>query len=340
MILVIWYDITNTPQVHFLTSIIKALNKVFPHEYIISTRDFSETETLLKQLSFQSVKTFGTHYGKDRFKKIHGLMKRFSEVLDNKLSYDVSISCGSEAAIWSSWLRGKQSIAFGDNDLAKQWTYGLFVSHAFFPNSIPQKILTSQGISPQRLTLYNGFKEDIYIADYVPNQDFLNTIPFQNYVIVRPENLQANYVKGNQHSITPALLKNLSNKGYNIIYLPRYPLDRSYAQSINNIFIPEKPLNGLDACYYADAVFTGAGTFAREAACLGTPAFSFFAGAQLLAVDKTLIEQKKVFFSRDVNEILEKVKHMNKRNFDASKSKSVRDEVISKLISVLKDEHK
>ena len=41
------------------------------------------------------------------------------------------------------------------------------------------------------------------------------------------------------------------------------------------IFVPEGPLNGLDVCY-SDAVLTGAGTFAREAAILGTPAISFF----------------------------------------------------------------
>ena len=132
----------------------------------------------------------------------------------------------------------------------------------------------------------------IYISDYQPDPHFLEDMPFDTYVLVRPENIQANYIRnGNVRSITPELLRLLSEQNYNILYLPRYEFDRSYADGLKNIHIPSAPVNGLDACYYADAVLTGAGTFAREAACLGVPAVSFYAGRELLTVDQSMIKK-------------------------------------------------
>jgi len=336
--MIIWYDITNSPQVHFLLAIKNSLGGKYHHDYIITTREFAETTYLLRQKKENNFTIIGTHYGRVKKDKIKGLISRFFAIYKNVSAYDISISCGSEEAIWNSFLKGRKSIAFGDNDLAKQWTYGRFVNYVFFPSAIDKKILIKQGINEKKLYQYNGYKEDIYLADYIPDYGFFDYLPFKNYVLVRPENIEANYI-GNipVHTITPFLLKELSKSGYNILYLPRYKTDKEYAKGIDNVYIPEEPVNGLDACYFADAVLTGAGTFAREAACLGVPSFSFFAGKQLLSVDKALIKEKKMFWSRDVGELIEALKKSEKRNVDLTHSKNVQEEVISKLLEVIRN---
>lgn len=334
--MVIWYDITNTPQVHFILALKDSLSKVMPHQSIISAREFSETASLLKQKTDDPFTTIGSHKGKSKAKKIGGLLHRFAEAQKTVSKYDVSISCGSEAAVWTSALRRKKSIAFGDNDLAKQWTYGIFVDMAIFPDAIEESVLTRQGIGKKRLYRYHGFKEDIYLANYKPDRSFVDTLPFSTYVVVRPENLQANYINNEEASpITPMLLKELSKSGYNILYLPRYEIDRSFSEGIDNIYIPEQPVNGLDACFFADAVLTGAGTFAREAACLGVPSFSFFAGKDLLAVDKALIRDGKMFFSRDVLDLLAALRKSARSEESLTRSQAVQDEVINKLKELL-----
>ncbi|GAB1467456.1 DUF354 domain-containing protein [Candidatus Cloacimonadota bacterium] len=334
--MIIWYDITNTPQVHFVLAIKEALDKRLPHKSLITTREFSETTQLLRKKTNEPFTVIGSHKGKGSYKKIGGLISRFYETQKTLSHFDASISCGSEVAIWSAALKGKKSIAFGDNDLAKQWTYGLFVSKAFFPDAIEESVLTRQGIRKHKLYRYHGYKEDLYLADYVPDNSFKDTMPFSIYVVVRPENLQANYINNDSaRPITPMLLKELSKAGHNILYLPRYDIDRSYAEGIENIYIPEKPVNGLDACYYSDAVLTGAGTFAREAACLGVPSFSFFAGKSLLAVDKSLIKAGKMYFSRDVSELMGKLKTSTRADVDMTRSKTVQEEVITKLKEVI-----
>jgi hypothetical protein len=267
----VWFDITNTPHVHFMLGIKETLDQYGEFGYIFTSRDFSETNKLLRQKIGDNFTTIGKHYGKKKLDKVRGLASRFLQISRRVGNYDISISNGSESAIWLSFLKGKKSIAFGDNDTARQWTYGRFVNFAFFPDAIERQILTNQGISEKRLYLYHGYKEDIYLADFRPDPEFLQKLPFKEYVIVRPENLMANYIR-NDHvkSITPELLKILSDAGINILYLPRYVSDHDYARGINGIHIPEEPINGLDACYYATAVLTGAGTIAREAACIIT----------------------------------------------------------------------
>lgn len=332
----IWYDITNTPQVHFILAVKNALNGTYKHDSIITTREFSETTRLLKQKTSEPFFVIGSHKGKSKAKKLGGVFTRFSETLNKVQGFDVSISCGSESAVWSSFVKAKKSVTFGDNDLAKQWTYGLFVSKAFFPDAIDESILLRQGISKRRLVRYRGFKEDLYLADYAPDDNFSRSLPFEHYVVVRPENLQANYINNDSAKpITPKLLQALSRGGYNILYLPRYAVDKAYAEGVKNIYIPDKPINGLDACFYSDAVLTGAGTFAREAACLGVPSFSFFAGKSLLAVDKAMIRDGKMYFSREVSELMAKLKASKRADVDMHRSKAVQEEVISKLKEVI-----
>lgn len=331
-----WFDITNTPQVHFLLSILKGLKDSGEHEFILTTRDFSETVNFLKKKTELTFQVIGGHHGKNKMNKATGLIGRFLTLQRSKLDFDVSISCGSEAAIWNSWLKGKISIAYGDNDLARQWTYGRMVNFAMFPDAIPASILNRQGLSGKKLYQYNGYKEHVYIADYEPDENFDKDLPFKDYVVVRPENIQANYVNGEYGgTITPQLLKLLAEKGLNILYLPRYDFDRSYADGIKNIYIPSGPINGLDACYFSNGVFTGAGTFAREAACLGLPSFSFFAGSKLLAVDKSLIQQDKMFFSRDANMLVSKFLKTNRKPADLHKAKEVKKEVMDKTIKFI-----
>ena len=299
----IWFDITNTPQVHFLVGISKLLSaEIF--DCTFTARDFSETVGLLRQKIGNDFLTIGSHYGKSRSKKIFGLGLRLLEISRTVKEYDISISNGSESAIWLSAIKGKPSIAFGDNDLAKQWTYSKFVNHSFFPSAVDPEVLKKQGLK-NKFTLYDGFKEDIYISSFEPDVNFKQILPFDDYVVLRAENLQANYVSGkNSTTIIPELLELLIEEGLNVVFLPRYASDRELVPKSESVYIPDVPLDGLNLVYHSKGVFTGAGTLAREAACMNIPSFSFFAGDRLLAVDQAMVKEGKMFFSRQPSELV------------------------------------
>lgn len=328
----VWFDITNTPQVHFLLAVRSMLCDKFS-DFLFSVREFSETISLIeKSVDKSSLIIINSSYGTTKFQKAISLIRRFCFINARNIEYDLSISCGSDSAIWHSFINRKKSIAFGDNDTAKQWTYSRFVDFAFFPDAIDPKVLNRQGLK-NKFHLYHGFKEDIYLSYFKPDDKFMDKVPYMNYVVLRPENIHANYLNNRKvTSIVPKLLSRLLAKGLKVIFLPRYDADREYAKGLKNVFIPAEPLNGLDLCFNADAVLTGAGTFAREAACLGVPSFSFYAGKQLLAVDKKLINDKKMIHSRDPDYLVRKVLVSKKNSPDIGTSVVVREELKEKLI--------
>lgn len=309
---VIWFDINNVPHVNFLLPIIHKYEKEF--DIIYSLRDFAETKGLFEKRIGKPYLEAGTHQGGIKLMKVLGVFKRFGILRRNLPYFDIKISVGGDASSMLAKLRGKMSVTFDDNETSPNWRYAPFSDLAFWPKVINPTVLRKQGFK-KNLYQYNGYKEDFYLADYQPNPSFLKQLPFEYYVVVRPENIKASYVEGRQ-SIVPELLKELDAAGYNILFLPRYESDRDYTQGIKNIYIPKDAVNGLDACYYADAILTGAGTMAREAACLGVPSVSFFAGAHLLSVDQSLVDAGKMFFSRDVAQIMQYLEHAKDSFFE------------------------
>ena len=296
----IWFDITNVPHVSFFLPIIHKYENEY--DIIFSLRDFAETKSLFEKRIGKEYIEVGQHKGGNKLRKILGVIERI--ILLNKQipEFDIKISVGGDASCIIAKLRGKLSVTFDDNEKAPNWRYAPFSDLAFWPKVVPQQKLRKQ-LFKKNLYQYNGYKEDFYLANYEPNPAFLEQLPFEHYIVVRPENIKANYVEGRQ-SIVPELLKELDAAGYNILFLPRYESDKDYATGIKNIYVPKEAVNGLDACYYADAILTGAGTMAREAACLGVPSVSFFAGAHLLAVDQSMVDAGKMFYSRDVQQIM------------------------------------
>jgi predicted glycosyltransferase len=93
----------------------------------------------------------------------------------------------------------------------------------------------------------------------------------------------------------------------------------------------------LDAVYFSKGVLTGAGTFAREAAALGVPAVSCFAGSKLLSVDVSLINEKRLFYTRDPQSAVDYILNCPKPEGlpDLTRLKKVKKELIEKLSEVM-----
>jgi uncharacterized protein len=329
----IWFDFTNPPHVNFFLPIIRHYEKKGV-EIKLTAREFVETTKLLKLNNLTHI-VYGKHGGRGKLSKIYELISRELQLLSNLSDFDYSLSTNYEAPL-ASWLKRKPSFVFDDNDISPNWLYAKFAKYVISPNNIDKDAMFRMGIKNKQLVTYNGFKENIYIADYRPNPIFLAQLPFTDFITVRPENIQASYVPSGRRSIVPQLIESLIAKGYNVLYLPRYKSDRDYVSKNDKLFIPTSPLNGLDVCYYSNAVLTGAGTFSREAAVMGTPAVSFFAGDEFLGVDKIMFSKKMVFFSRNVNDIVNFVEKSKKKEFNRQQSVDVQNELFSILDTLIK----
>ncbi|MGB1729228.1 MAG: DUF354 domain-containing protein [Crocinitomicaceae bacterium] len=328
----IWFDFSNPPHVNLFLPLLKHFEQKGLSTHA-TARDFVETKGLLNKYGID-YQLFGKHGGKNRFAKIYNLVKRNYKLYQNIPEFDFNISSSFEAA-QVSWLKRKPAIFFDDNEVAPNWVYSKFVKHVFIPSFIDPKLFIKDGIHQSKIIQYNGYKEHIYIADYKPDPDFKKLIPFDTFITIRPENLKASYVPDQAKSIVPELVDVLIKKGHNILFLPRYKDDQKYVSKHKQIFVPEGPLNGLDVCYYSEAILTGAGTFAREAAILGTPAISFFAGKKLLSVDASMIQSKMMHHSRNVNEIMSILESSKKGKPNFKESKKVQREVLSLLEGII-----
>ncbi|MEN8251178.1 MAG: DUF354 domain-containing protein [Bacteroidota bacterium] len=324
----IWFDFTNPPHVNFFKPLINYY-KLKGFDSLCTAREFVETLDLLKlyQIDFQ---VYGKHGGRKKFNKILALLRRYQQLYHHIDSFDISFSSNNEAPL-VSWLKRKPAFVFDDNDISPNWLYSKFSSWVISPEHIDKNAMYKMGVDPSRLLCYNGFKEHIYIADYEPDTSFLDGLPFDEFVTVRPENIQAAYIPKGVSSIVPALVEKLLSKKFNILFLPRYKSDYELIPADDRVFIPSKPLNGLDVSYYSTAILTGAGSFSREAAIMGTPAVSFYAGSKILGVDQKMFNDGLVYHSRNPEDIIKYLMTSKKKIFNQYNCKSVQANLFSLL---------
>ena len=328
----IWIDITNTPHVNTLMPIIRHL-EAQGHELIYTARDFSETLPLLAKHGIKPI-VYGKYKGKSRVKKVMGLLQRMWMLLFDLPKFDLALSLGGNYTSAIAWLRGKKSIVFSDNDISFKFFSFAMGSYFIFPFYFKyQKIQKKYRIKDSQIRTFQGFKEDIYIADFQPDAEFLKQLPFSEFITIRPENLKASYVPKDSTTIVPALFEVFRDE--NILFLPRYEEEKKMAEGYDNIWYPDPPLSGLDVCYYTKAMLTGAGTFAREAALLGVPAVSFFPSEVFLTVDEVMQDMGIEFKSRNAEEIRNYVKTTKKKPASTERSKDVLKEVLSIIDNII-----
>jgi predicted glycosyltransferase len=103
-----------------------------------------------------------------------------------------------------------------------------------------------------------------------------------------------------------------------------------------NAYVPSEPVNGLDLCWFSQAVLTGSGTLAREAACMGVPAVSFFP-EKLISVDEQLAKSNLLFHTREPERIVDYIIKEGKRDRSRypEESKRVKAQVVLILKQIL-----
>jgi len=337
----LWVDISNTPQVHVVRAIVREMKG-----YSVYVTGFKrgETEELMKMFGLN-----GEVFGEDHYNpliKSLSFASRTFRLLYKAPKARVLLSFENAMPIPAGKLKGIKVILMLDNDLK-------FIGKKPLFQRIESRIkkMADYVIVPEvaretfesyfdTVITYPGYKEHIYITDFQPDPKFIEKsgIPFEDYVVLRPESLTSLYVLHGE-SLVPELLRLFERENINVVYLPRNEEERALANGFDNVYIPLKALDGLNLIYHSKATLTGSGTMAREAAVMGVPAVSFFPGERLLAVDRDLVEKGKMLHSREPEEIIEYVvKNWKKRregNYETAQE--IKEQVIYQIISIIGD---
>jgi predicted glycosyltransferase len=127
------------------------------------------------------------------------------------------------------------------------------------PRAFPDASLRRFGARARKVRRYNGTKEDVYLADFKPDPEFnlqLRALGVEStdvLIVVRPPAREALY--------------------------HRFENELFYAAHATPSFIvPERALDGANLIAAADLVVSAGGTMNREAAALGVPAATIYAG--------------------------------------------------------------
>lgn len=327
----IWVDIINPSHALFFNVVLKDLQD---ERLQVTIRERAETVELAKMLGIEG-RVIGSDH-RNGVKKSLSMVGRTLALWTSVDDFDCALSFENGMSVMVSKMKGGRSVLLCDNDLKFFQKRSVLQYMETGIKDLADKVIIPQAcheafssnMSGHGLYAYDGYKEDVYIAAFEPDPLFLEKLPFDEYVVIRPEALASFYVLENR-TIVPDLVRLFRENGINVVYLPRDKGDAEYAAGLD-AYIPPQALNGLDLCYHSLAVLTGSGTMAREAACMGKPSISFFPGDGLLSVDRELISNGAMFHSRDPKAILKNV--MSSMNgsgrADLSRSRRVKRDVI------------
>ena len=174
-------------------------------------------------------------------------------------------------------------------------------SRIIVPASFPAKRLRRYGASVGKVRRYHGTKEDVYLADFQPDPLFaarlceLGVNPDNVLVLMRPPAHDALYHRFQNALFDEALAMLLANENVQVILLPRNEAQRAlYSTKVSErLMIPAVPLDGANLIAFSDLVISAGGTINREAAALGVPAVSIYAG-KWAAVDEELVKEGRL----------------------------------------------
>jgi len=332
----LWIDLANSPHVPFF----KALAERFVaqgHEIETTAREFAETIPLAHAAGF-APHVFGVHGGRDVSAKAGSLVSRAWALAKwaRGRRFDLAVSHNSYSQILAARALRIKTVTLMDyehqpaNHLAFR-----FASRIIVPASFPASSLRRYGAGVGRVRRYHGTKEDVYLADFQPDPSFaaqlceLGVKPDNVLVLMRPPAHDALYHRFQNTLFDEALGMLAAKKNARVILLPRNEAQRA-AYADKPVIIPAAPLSGAELIAASDLVISAGGTINREAAALGVPAASIYAG-KWAAVDEGLVNEgrlRRIASAADLSSLrVEK-----KRMATPRRSREVIDEVVSLIL--------
>jgi uncharacterized protein len=298
----IWIDLANSPHVPFFRPLVKEFQER-GHEVEVTARDFAETVELAQAAGF-TPEVISGHGGRELAGKAGNLVRRAWALRGWALSraFDLAVSHNSYSQILAARALSLKTVTLMDyehqpaNHLAFR-----FAARIIVPRAFPESALARYGAHATKVKRYNGTKEDVYLADFKPDPGFddqLRALGIRRddvLVVVRPPARDALYHRF-ENELFDELLERLSEHPLTkVILLPRNDSQRErYAERASaKLILPEHALDGPNLIASSDLVISAGGTMNREAAALGVPAATIYAG-EWAAVDEELVREGRL----------------------------------------------
>lgn len=306
----IWFDFDNSPHVRYFLPVVLALEDL-GYAGLFTARNVAETVGLLRMANLPFI-PIGSAFGRSKIKKVLGTVLRaiiLWQIVHGRRPI-LSVSSSRSCALASRMLN-IPSLIMVDYEGVELQSYAKLGCRLLVPLAVSISTLASKGISSSNVSFFPGLKEDItFSGESAESLDRRERLPLDHskvLICVRPPSIYSHYQTEHSTSLYMHVMKRLaSESSVHTIILPR--TNDELLQHVmklpwqNKPFVPTQPLDGTAVVWQCDAVLTGGGTMAREAAVLGVPAYSVFAGA-MGDVDAMLVRQGKLKLLRNEADI-------------------------------------
>ena len=310
----IWIDLANSPHVPFFRPLATEFAKR-NHEIVVTAREFAETVPLARAAGFDP-QAIGGHGGGKLSGKAGNLVQRGLSLARwaRGQKIDLAVSHNSYSQILAARALSLKTVTLMDyeHQPANHLAFRI-ASRIIVPQSFPQSALTRFGASAAKVRRYDGIKEDVYLASFQKDPEFadqlrtLGITPNDVLVTLRPPANEALYHRF-ENPLFEELVERLKKSSVaKVLVLPRNDVQREFFsdQSSANFIIPPAPLDGANLIAYSDLIVSAGGTMNREAAALGVPAASIYAG-EWAAIDEHLVSEgrlRRISSSADVYDL-------------------------------------
>jgi hypothetical protein len=316
----IWIDLSNSPHPLLFAPIARRLEEL-GHEIGVTVRDNAQTVELALE-RWPDAAIIGGQSPKSRAQKVEVMMARIPLLRRWARSFraDVALSHNSYAQIVAARVLGLRVVTAMDYE-------GQPANHLAFrladvilmPEALRHSAARKQGATDRRTRFYPGFKEEIYLGDFEPDPTVPASLGVESngrrLVVARtPPSRAAYHQFGNP--LFGETIKALGNDpSTQTVVLARHSEQREalHALDLSNLFVPDCAIDSRSLMYCADLVVGAGGTMTREAALMGVPTYSVFAGEQP-AVDRELEHQGHLHCLHHADEIVPvKLRSVNPR---------------------------
>jgi len=335
----IWIDLANSPHVPFFHALIPEF-AALGHQVEITARDFAQTVELAMKAGLMP-HVIGRHGGGTFRGKAGNLVGRAASLRKwaRDRGFDLAVSHNSYAHIAAAAALGIKSATLMDyeHQPANHLAFRL-ASKVIVPRAFPAAELRKYGASLRKVHRYEGIKEDVYLADFEPDPNFANTLRQLGIdsedvlVVARPPAREALYHRFENELFDEMILNLSSGDRAKVILVPRSDAQRSSFEQRNlpNLIVPTAVLDGANLIASADLVVSAGGTMNREAAALGVPAISVYAG-QWAAIDEALVREgrlRRISSREEIDGLIVS----KKSGLNARHATQVRDEVVKLIL--------
>lgn len=304
----VWFDFENTPHVLFLEPLLRRLSERGTRTVVTAKPQAQTLE--LARLRGLAV----TALGRGDF---HGLIQKVVGTSGRALRLRrwarprrpaLLVSCSRSASL-AAWSLKLPAIGLLDYEHAESRLLRLGCGAIWMPDLLRHAELPTALRPIARF--YPGLKENLYLDgvrfDRSADRARLGVSQGERFVAARPPAESAHYASDRSGAIwreAVDLLQPLA--GVRILVLPRsgeqaVSLEQRYAGR-PNVSVQREVVAGPELVNAADLVLSGGGTMNREAAVLGVPAWSTFAGPEPY-IDRCLAGEQRLRLIRDSNDL-------------------------------------